>query len=548
LQISSEGKTEGRRQTPVDIAGNRTLYSIFRSYAQIQPDRPWLTYESPAEQVLEWTYGRFLEEIHRAANFLRVFGARTGDVINIHLANHPAYPQLILAASYLGAIVLPTSPSCTAEELHYFLEHSETKLVLTHESHLPIVQPATQKLSCAIALVRDGYSSREYPCLEKEVERQSTTVSGGEGSSDQVVQLLYTSGTTSRPKGVLLTNANFVYGSEVFRAATGLRSDDRHLIALPLYHAAAQCHALWPSLIAGASVAILSRFSASRFFEQAVKYRGTMAALFGAPLRMLLNQPNRLTDRTHRLRNVTFAQNLTSGQYEHWHRRFGAPLQQLWGMTEMAALPIMSPLTEERRLSAMGRPVLGYESRIVDDAGTEVPPHVPGQLITRGVVGRSLMRGYLRDEAATNETIRSLDGGTWLFSGDTATYDEDGFFYFVDRSRDMIKRSGLNISTSEVESVIAILDGVAEVCVCGVPDPTKDECVAAMIVKKPDSDLSIDRIRSHCQANLAPYKIPECIEFCEVLPRTSVGKIRKNLVRERMLARLRAPGDRSDHS
>ena len=522
----------------MDIAGDRTLYTIFRSYTQIQPDRPWLIYESPTEQVLEWTYDRFLREIHQAANFLVEFGTRTGDVINIHLGNHPAYPQLIVAASYLGAIVLPTSPSCTAEELHYFLEHSEARLVITHESHLPVVKAATGKRSCAIALVRDGYSSREYPCLEKEVERQSTAVSGGEGSCDKVVQLLYTSGTTSRPKGVMLTNANFVYGSEVFRAATGLRGDDRHLIALPLYHAAGQCHALWPSLIAGASVAIMSRFSASRFFEQAVKYRGTMAALFGAPLRMLLNQPDRVTDRTHRLRNVTFAQNLTSGQYEQWHQRFGAPLQQLWGMTEMAALPIMSPLTEDRRLSAMGRPVLGYESKVVDDSGKEVPPHVPGQLITRGVVGRSLMRGYLRDEAATNQTMRSLGGATWLFSGDTATYDEDDFFYFVDRSRDMIKRSGLNISTSEVESVIATMDGVADVCVCGVPDPTKDEYVAAVVVKKPDSDLTIDRIRAHCQANLASYKIPERIEFCEVLPRTSVGKIRKNLVRERLLASI----------
>lgn len=524
----------------MDIAGDRTLYSIFRCYAELQPDHPWLTYESATGQVSEWTYAKFLEQIHQAANLLRQIGIRNGDVVNLHLANHPAYPQLILAASCLGAIVLPTSPSCTAEELHYFLQHSEAKLVITHESHLPIAVAATKKRSCTIVLVRDGFSCREYPCFESEMERQSTTISGGEGGSDKIVQLLYTSGTTSRPKGVMLTNANFAYSAEVFRAATGLRGDDRHLIALPLYHSAAQCHALWPSLIAGASVAIMFRFSASRFFEQAVKYGGTMAALFGAPLRMLLNQPNRPTDRTHSLRNVTFAQNLTSIQYDEWHRRFGAPLQQLWGMTEMAALPIMSPLMGERRLHAMGRPVLGYESKVVDDSGNEVPPHVPGQLITRGVPGRSLMKGYLKDEEATNNTIRYLNGAAWLFSGDTATYDEDGFFYFVDRSRDMIKRSGLNISTSEVESVIATLDGVADVCVCGIPDPTKDECVAAVIVKKPESDLTIDRIRSHCQANLAQYKVPERIEFCEALPRTSVGKIRKHLVRNRLLASVPA--------
>jgi crotonobetaine/carnitine-CoA ligase len=204
-------------------------------------------------------------------------------------------------------------------------------------------------------------------------------------------------------------------------------------------------------------------------------------------------------------------------------------------MTEMAALPIMSPLTGDRRLSAMGRPVLGYEPKVVDDSGKEVPPHASGHLITRGVPGRSLMKGYLKDEVATSKALRVMDGDTWLFSGDTAKYDEDGFFYFVDRSGDMIKRSGLNISTSEVEAVIAALDGVAEVCVCGLPDPTRDESVAAVIVRKAESELSADRIRAHCAANLAPHKVPARIEFLELLPRTSVGKIRKNIVREWLL-------------
>jgi carnitine-CoA ligase len=520
----------------VDIVGNRTLYSIFRSYAAEQPDRHWLTYESADEKLTHWTFSTFLKTIHQAVNLLRRMDIGAGDVINLHLTNHPAYPQVILAASFMGATVLPSSPSGSAEELRYFLEHSETKLVITQEKYLDTVQAATKGRGCSIMLILDGHSPGNYTCYETELETQGHTVSGAEASSDKVVQLLYTSGTTSRPKAVMLTNANFVYGSEVFRSATGLRHDDRHLIALPLYHSAAQCHALWPSVIAGCSVSILPRFSASRFFEQAVKHEATMAALFGAPLRMLLNRPVQASDRAHRLRNVTYAQNLTVGEYEDWRRRFGAPLQQLWGMTEFAALPIMSPLHGERRLTAMGRPVLGYESKIVDDSGKEVPPHTPGQLIVRGVPGRSMMKGYLKDETATNKTIRQLNGATWLFSGDTATYDDDGFFYFVDRSGDMIKRSGINISTSEVESVIAALEGVADVCVCGLPDPTRDESVAAVIVRKPQAQLTPEKVRSHCAAVMAPHKIPERIEFSEMLPRTSVGKVRKNVVREQLLA------------
>ena len=146
------------------------------------------------------------------------------------------------------------------------------------------------------------------------------------------------------------------------------------------------------------------------------------------------------------------------------------------------------------------------------------------------------MKGYLKDDTATAKTLRQLHGDTWLFSGDTATYDEDGFFYFLDRSSDMIKRSGLNISTSEVESVIAALEGVADVCVCGLPDPTRDESVAAVIVRKPRTQLTADEVRSHCDAHLAAYKVPERIEFLDGLPRTSVGKVRKNIVREQLLA------------
>ena len=521
----------------MDIVGNRTLYSIFRSHACEQPDRLWLSYESSDEKRSQWTFSEFLETVHQAVNLLQNLGIAAGDIVNLHLTNHPAFPQVIFAASYLGAIALPTSPSCSTEELRYFLEHSEAKLVITQAKYLASVE-AVAKEACSILLLEDGYlPNSKYRCYETELVRQSNAIADGKGSTEKVVQLLYTSGTTSRPKAVMLTNANFIYGSEVFRAATGLRKEDCHLIALPLYHSAAQCHALWPSVIAGCSVSILSRFSASRFFEQATTHGGTMAALFGAPLRMLLNQPERATDRNHRLRNVTYAQNLTPAQYEEWHRRFGAPLQQLWGMTEICALPIMSPLSGERRLMAMGRPVLGYDAKIVDESGQELPPQVPGQLIVRGTPGHSLMKGYLKDPAATDKTLRQMQGDTWLFSGDTATYDEDGFFYFIDRSSDMIKRSGLNISTSEVESVIAALDGVADVCVCGLPDPTRDESVTAVVVRKPQAQLTPDEVRSHCAAYLAAHKVPERIEFFEILPRTSVGKVRKNIVREQLLAR-----------
>jgi crotonobetaine/carnitine-CoA ligase len=518
----------------MDVAGNRTLYSILAGYADSQPDKEWLVFERADGEVSRWTYASFLRSVHQAANVLRSLGIGSGDVFNLHLSNHPAYPQLILAASYLGAVAMPTNPVSTPDELLYLVRHSESKLIVSDPAALPVAkQVASEAGGLAIMVVQsDSTPIDSHPVYERELVRHSQTPPEYRGRSDQLVELLYTSGTTARPKGVMLTNANFVFGAEVFRAASGLRADDRHLIALPLFHAGAQCHALWPSLVAGASVAILSRFSASRYFEQAIAYDCTMAAMFGALLRMLLNGPVRPTDKAHRLRNVTFAQNLTPDQYDAWHVHFNAPLQQLWGMTETCALPVMSPLTGRRNLLAMGRPVLGYELKVVDDDEREVPVGEPGQLTVRGVPGRTLMRGYLKNKEATERTLRGREDGTWLFTGDTVRADEDGFLYFVDRGKDLIKRAGENISSTEVEITILDCPGVLDACVVGMPDPIRDEALVAVVVRKPDSDVTADAIRDFCASRLAPFKVPERVEFVDVLPRTSVGKIQKNLVRE----------------
>jgi crotonobetaine/carnitine-CoA ligase len=455
-------------------------------------------------------------------------------VFNLHLSNHPAYPQLILAASYLGAAAMPTNPASTADELDYLIRHSESKLIVTEAKCLAVAeQVAREAGGIPIVLCKTGDALLDgHRVFENELAQQSAIPPPSSGGSERLVELLYTSGTTARPKGVMLTNANFVYGAEVFRAATGLREDDRHLIALPLFHAGAQCHALWPSLIAGASIAILSRFSAIRYFEQAIEYDATMAAMFGALLRMLVNQPARSTDAAHRLRNMTFAQNLTADQYEAWHARFRAPLQQLWGMTETCALPVMSPITGRRNLQAMGRPVLGYEVKVVGEDGEEVPIGTDGQLIVRGSPGRSLMRGYLKNPEATALTLQNRSDGTWLFSGDTVRADADGYLYFVDRGKDTIKRAGENISSTEVETAILDCPGVLDVCVVGVPDPIRDEAVVAVVVRKPGSAVTAEKIRAFCAGRLAAFKVPERVEFVEALPRTSVGKIQKNLVRD----------------
>src|SRR5262249_46874259 len=185
------------------------------------------------------------------------------------------------------------------------------------------------------------------------------------------------------------------------------------------------------------SVALIERFSASRFVAQAIEHEATLAALFAAPIRMLLAQPRHPDEGRTKLRACSYAQNITPQQFAEWHERFGARLMQIWGMTETMSLPLMHPLDLPPNPLSMGMPVLGYEVKVVDELGRETPPGVTGELIVRGVPGVSLMKGYFKNDKATAETLR--DG--WLYSGDQAYADTDGWFFFVDRKEDMITRA-----------------------------------------------------------------------------------------------------------
>jgi crotonobetaine/carnitine-CoA ligase len=269
----------------------------------------------------------------------------------------------------------------------------------------------------------------------------------------------------------------------------------------------------------------MERFSAGRFVDQAIRHEATLAALFAAPIRMLLAQPRRSEDGAMRLRAVSYAQNVTPQQFEEWHQRFRAPLLQIWGMTETMSLPLMQPLDLPPKPLSMGRPVLGYEVRIVDEHGREVPPGTVGELVVQGTPGVSLMKGYFKNPEATAQTLR--DG--WLWSGDQAWMDVEGYFFFVDRKKDMIKRAGENVSASEVEETLKQHPGVFDAAVVGVPDPVRDQAIKAYVILTAGAVATAEELIAWCRGRLSAFKIPEVVEFRTAFPRTSVGKIQKHL-------------------
>ncbi len=253
----------------------------------------------------------------------------------------------------------------------------------------------------------------------------------------------------------------------------------------------------------------------------------TVASLFAAPIRMILAQEPTDHDAAHRLRVTMFAQNITDAQVAEYERRFANPLVQLYGMTETVPPPTMNPLYEDRRADSIGRPVVTASVRVVDANGAEVAEGQTGELWVHGEPGRTMMTAYLDDPEATAATLHE----GWLRTGDSVRADADGYLYFVDRRKDMIKRSGENVATGEVERVVNEHPAVFESAAVGVPDPMHDEAIRVFVVLHTGASVTEDELLAYCRERLAKFKVPDTIEIVPDLPRTSVGKIQKHVLR-----------------
>ncbi len=519
----------------ITIVGRRNLRMALEQKAEALPDKTFLTFEDQDEHVQSFTYGQFNQMVNRTANGLLELGVKKGDKVHLHLTNRPEFLFFWYATAKLGAVMVPTNPLSPPDELSYPVDHSESVVSVTQPDLLPSVEAIRD--SCpgirqVVLCGSDQTPSGVVPFSEL-VEAQPDELAQVPLEPVNEAAILYTSGTTSRPKGVLVTHANYIYVGEVVSKLMRLASDDRHLVTLPLFHGNAQYYSFMTALIVGASVALMPRFSASRFMTQAIRHRCTVASLFAAPIRMVLAQPKDPTDKNNQLRLVIFAQNVTETQLEEWHERFGAPLMQIYGMTETMGHPLANPLDYTRDNMTMGTVTLGYECRVVDDEGNDVPPGVPGQLLVSGEPGWTIMKGYFKNPDATAEAIR--DG--WLWTGDIAEVNEDGYFRFVDRAKDMIKRGGENVAAGEVEMIIKQHPSVADAAVVGVPDPIRDEALKAFVILKEGHTVAEEEIIEFCKARLSKFRVPEFVEFRDDFPRTSVGKTQKHILRQEELAR-----------
>jgi len=485
------------------------------------PDRSFLAFEDPSESVTSWTYGEFDDVVARVAGGLWSLGVRPGCSVHLALTNTPAFVASWLAAARLGAWIVPSDPRATAPELAGHVTRTSPVVGICGAERADVyIEAAAGR--CEVIEVDEADPTIPRPLLGDHLSAAVATPA----ARDRLA-VMFTSGTTSAPKGVEVTQANYAFAGDVMAAAAALRADDRQLVVLPLFHANAQYYSFASAIAVGASVAMIHTFSATGFLPQAARHGATHASLFAAPMRMILARGAQPVEGL-RLRHVWYAQNVTDDQYATLSLLFGCRPRQLYGMTETIPA-VLTNRAVGPVAASMGVPTLGCEVDLWTADGAPVASTgETGEIVVRGRRGVTIFDGYLADPATTEASF--CDG--WFRTGDLAHRDASGRYFFDGRRSDVLKVAGENVSVVEVEAVLSEHPSVLEAAVIGEADPIRDEVPVGFVVLRPDAPAADpEELVRWCTERLSKAKRPVRIEIVEELPRTSVGKIRKFMLR-----------------
>ena len=496
-----------------------TFSSVWERAVELGGGAVFLIFERPDGTTASWTYEQFDAAIAGVAAGLIQREVAPGDSVHLALTNTPAFVALWLAANRLGAWIVPSDPMGKTPELADHIERTRPKAGFCATDRTEVYRQAA-RVSPDLAITELDEASGSLDALMGNARVDWPAVDIRDRAA-----VMFTSGTTGRPKGVEVTQANYSFCGQIMAERADLAPDDRQLVVLPLFHANAQYYSFASAIWTGASVALMPAFSASGFLAQAARHRATCASLFAAPMRMILAR-GVPTDGVA-LHHCWYAQNIADDQYETLANWFGCRPRQLYGMTETIPAVLTEP-ADDPVPSSMGQVTPGCQVIVRD-----------GEVLVGGERGMTLFAGYLDDP---DTTAASFTDDGWFRTGDQARVDKDGRHYFDGRHSDVLKVSGENVSIVEVESVLASHPAVLEAAVVGAPDPIRDEVPVAFVVPadpaRPPTD---DELASWCQDRLAKAKLPCSFTLMEELPRTSVGKIRKFLLRQEAENREQAP-------
>lgn len=535
-----------------DIVGNETLRDLWQSVVERKGRRHFLTFQNRVGDVFEYTYAAFDEDVNRIANVFLDLGIEKGDHVALHLHSSPEFLMCLFGLAKIGAVAVPINEQYLADEAEYILENSDAICVVVE----PLFYETYQELLArghyfpkGVVVARAGTESPKsnidfssiytplgtveegqqgiYDFWMMRCEQSAILRDSRELASDDPVQIIYTSGTTSRPKGVVLTHANMVFSGLYGDWEVSLRGSDRVLTSMPACHSNFQLAALMPVITAGASLIIVEKYSATRFMKQIRHYKATVIQCVAMMLRTLLLQPVDPEEKNHCVREVLYFIPITDAEKEEFEQRFNMRIMNTYGSTESIGWAITDPPVGARNWPSVGRAGLGYKARICDMEDNELPPGEVGEIQIKGERGRSVMLEYYNNLEATENTF-SVDG--WLKTGDQGYQDDNGWFYFVDRKVNMVKRSGENISTTELEEILEQHPAIAEAAVIGVPDPIRDQAIKAFVRFAPGESMTLAEVEQYCKDHMASFKVPTFYEVVEDFPRTCSMKIEKKLL------------------
>ncbi|MFO7772872.1 MAG: AMP-binding protein [Dehalococcoidia bacterium] len=463
------------------------------------------------------------KRINRIANTLRRFGAGKGDRISVMLPNGFDFPLTWLAIAKLGAVMVPTNVTYKEHDLEYILNDSESSLMLIHNECVPLLERVRPDIKGLKQVLVTDCKSSTYKSFADEVENASEEFHIEDVGLDDLLNIQYTSGTTGFPRGCMLTHEYWMLLGKDMYDMFKPQPDDVDLTAQPFSYMDGQWNVAM-CMMAGIPLVIMPKFSVSKFWPTVHQCNVTFFYVLGAMPAYLLSRGEDELEKTHNVRMVACSA-IVPELHATLERRFNCPWRETFGMTESGCgLFVPFDDTDCVGSGAMGKPAPTKEAKVVDNDGNDVPDGEVGELILRG---QGLMLGYWKKPEATREVFR--DG--WLRTGDLAFKDEKGYFHWVGRLKDMVRRSGENISTAEVEGVLVQHEKVKVAAVLPVPDPMRgEEGKAYLILKDAESKetVSPQEIVEFARTKLAPFKVPRYIEYVTDLPRTPSERVEKH--------------------
>jgi len=512
--------------TSVDIAHDRVIHRVLKEKVEQYSNREFFRFE---DQV--FGYQDFEKESDKVAAGLQALGVGKGDKVAIVMKNRPEFLFLWFGLSKLGAIEVPMNTAHRGYLLTYMIDKADCQMMVVESQFLDRIAPVLKDLPKVEKVLILGEPHESLPQIDKPVFDYRRVIDN-EGKYNEVeVQwsdpfiIMFTSGTTGPSKGSLMPQNYALYMGELVCRATEYDERDCLYTVLPLFHGNAQVLSIMPALMSGARVGLVERFSATRFWDDVKRYGCTEFNYIGGVLPILLKADPRPNDADNPLR-IMFGGGVPKDLFEAIEKRFGLTLIEAYGMSEIG-LPLMNTL-RERKPKTCGKPGPDYAVKVVDDNGREVGPNTPGELLMRPLKPYSMLLEYYKMPDKTVEAWRDL----WFHTGDYLTYDEEGYFYFVDRKKDALRRRGENISSYEVEKVINSHPAVLESVAIAAKSEVGEDEVMVCVTLKPLQKLTPEQLTAYCEERMAYFMVPRYIRFMEALPKTPTERVEKYKLRE----------------